>query len=525
MHDLVHQLRDELRSALRFRWYGLLLAWLVCLGGWTGVALLPDVFEASARVFVDSSSSLQPVLGDRIVAPNVATQLAYIREALLGREQLEAIARDTGLDAHATTTAQVDAVIAGLQTGIQIEAARGGPRDSADGVYNIAYRDNDRDRAVAVVNGTLNNFVESTIGANQRQTDTAERFLDERVKEYEARLAQAEQALAEFNKNNAGRLPGSQGGYFQRMQAEREALVQARGDLRILESRREELAAQLRGEHAVATDTPLAANPPPNSLDARIRDAETRLDALLLEYTERHPDVIAVRDTLDRLLAQRAEQLAAFGVEGAEQGILNFDANPVYQALQMAINETDVEIATRRADIAQREERVAELQSLVDEVPEVEAELARLNRDYDVVYEQYLALVRSRETQDLTRKATDTDQVEFRVINPPAASPIPVAPDRLVLLAAVFFFAIGVGGGLCYVLAQLSPVFASGHSLRHVAQLPVLGIVTYAWRDRHRARLRWAAVAYGTASVALFAVFGGLLAVEVLGPGLRQVLG
>jgi polysaccharide chain length determinant protein (PEP-CTERM system associated) len=526
MHELVNQGLEEVRSAARFRWYGMLAAWVICVGGWTWAAWQPDVFEANARVFVDTSSVLQPVLGNRIVAQNVATQIAYIREALLGREELEAVARDTGLDAYATSTAELDEVIAGLQTRIQIEAARGGPRDSADGVYNISYRNSRRDVAVAVVNETLNNFAESTWGANQEQTDTAEKFLDERVDEYEVRLAQAEQALAQFNKDNAGRLPGSQGGYFARMQTELEALEAARRELRILDSRRNELSAQLRGERAVVSDTSvLGAEPPPNSLDARIRDAETRLDALLLEYTERHPDVIALRDTLDRLLAQRAEQLAALGVEGADQEVLNFDTNPVYQALQMAINETDVDIATLRADITQREERIAELQSLVDEVPEVEAQFARLNRDYEVIYEQYLALVRSRETQDLTRKATDTDQIDFRIINPPAASPTPVAPNRMLLLAAVFVIAVGVGGGLSYLLAQLWPVFSSANVLRQRAGLPVLGIVTFAWREQLNVQ-RWRAnAAYVLASLSLVIVFGALLGVEVLGPGLRQVLG
>jgi polysaccharide chain length determinant protein (PEP-CTERM system associated) len=523
MHELMQRVVEETRNAARFRWAGMAVAWLVAVGGWSWVALQPDVYAAQARVFVDTSSALQPVLGNRIIAPNVATQLAYIREALLGRAQLEAVARDTGLDAGATSTAQYEGVILGLQTGIQIEAARG-LRDSADGVYNITYRHSQPDKAVAVVSETLDNFVESTIGANQTQTDTAERFLEDRVQEYEARLARAEQALADFNKANAGRLPGSQGGYFTRLQTESEALEASQRELQILESRHEELAAQLRGERSAITATPIAGMPPANSLEARIRDAETRLDTLLLQFTDRHPDVIAQRETLTRLLSQRDGQLAALGLEGSDPS-LSINDNPVYQALQMAINANDVDIATRRADVAQRAHRVAELQALVDEIPQVEAEFARLNRDYDVVYEQYLALVRSRETQDLTRKASDTDQVEFRIINPPRATLNPVAPDRMLLLLGVFAAALAGGGGLCFLLAQLRPVFNSTGTLRQRAGLPVLGVVGYAWRDRRRAQIRRAVVAFSAASLALVTVFVGLLGIEALGPGLRSVLG
>lgn len=526
MQELIAQAHEEIRSASRFRWYGMLLAWLICAGGWVWVAIQPDIFEANARVYVDTSSILQPVLGNRIITPNVTTQLAYIREALLGREQMVAVARDTGLDSTASTTAQYEAVISSLQNAIQIRST-GGPRNSPDGVYSISYRNSERGHAISVVSAVLDNFVETTIGANQQQGDTAERFLDERVDEYEARLARAEQARAEFVKENSERLPGTQGSYFTRLQSERDALDKVRRDLAILQSRRDELSAQLRGERSVISSTGAGLEPAPNSLDARIRDSERRLDELLLEYTERHPDVIATRNMLERLKAQRTDQLSELGIdgEGGEQELGNLESNPVYQALQMNINDADVEIATLQADIALRQQRIEELQSLIDEVPEVEAQLARLNRDYEVIYEQYLALVRSRETQELTRKATDTDQIDFRVIDPPLAPLTPVAPDRIMMLAAVFGAAIAAGAALCYLLAQIRPVFGSPAALRQLTGLPVLGAVSYAWPERFRARRWWSLAAYVAASICLFAAFGALAGIEVAGSGLRSLIG
>src|SRR5690606_36925986 len=128
------------------------------------------------------------------------------------------------------------------------------------------------------------------------------------------------------------------------------------------------------------------AEPPPNSIDARIRDYRLQLDRLMLEYTERHPDVIAVREGLSRLEAQRSAQLQAFGLVDTDQQVSSLGANPIYQAVQIAINEAEVEIATLRADVGDRSRKLNDLRALVNEVPEVEAELARLNRDYEIVY-------------------------------------------------------------------------------------------------------------------------------------------
>jgi hypothetical protein len=156
-------------------------------------------------------------------------------------------------------------------------------------------------------------------------------------------------------------------------------------------------------------------------------------------------------------------------------------------------------------------------------VPEVEAELARLNRDYNVIYEQYQSLVRSRETQYLSEKAQDADEVEFRVIDPPLADLEPVAPNRLLLLAGVFLGALGAGGALCWLLAQLSPVFANAAILREVCGLPVIGSISHGMPNLRR---RGVAIASFSAAIGFLTLaFAGAVMLEFAGPGLRALMG
>jgi polysaccharide chain length determinant protein (PEP-CTERM system associated) len=265
--------------------------------------------------------------------------------------------------------------------------------------------------------------------------------------------------------------------------------------------------------------------PPPNSLDARIRDHRSELDRLLLEYTEKHPDVIATRESLTRLEEQRARQLAALGVDNPDQEFANLDSNPIYQSIRMALNDAEVEIDALNAQMQERARRLEDLQALIDEVPQVEAELARLNRDYDVIYEQYQSLVRSRETQELSRKANDTDEVDFRVIDPPMADLTPVAPNRLLLFTAVFMLALGAGGGVCWLLAQIRPVFASSAELREVIGLPVIGAVTQAWERSYRLQRRWALAGFAGAMSGLGVIYMIVVAAESFGSGVRAWVG
>jgi polysaccharide chain length determinant protein (PEP-CTERM system associated) len=528
MQENVSDFLGEVRSALRFRWYGMIVIWVACLVGWTYVTRLPDVYESSARVFVDTNSVISRILGDDSDAtPEVQDRIAYIREALLGRVRLEKAMTEAGLAGNITSDRQREAMLSRLKNDISIESSGGNNITRADNIYTIGYQHSNRDTAVAVVSTLLDTFVSDTVDESRRSGESAEQFLDARVTEYEKRLADSEEALATFKRENADRLPGAEGDYYDRMRAETDALADARRELRLLQSKRSQLESQLTEQATVVAnaDPSAADNLPANSLDARIRDHQTQLDLALLQYTDRHPDVISLRGTLEHLKAQRDEQLAALGIEGADLELYMLGSNPVRQALQIELNDTDVEIATLTADVEDRTETVEELQGLINELPRVEAQLAQLNRDYDVVYEQYLALVRSREAQGLTLKATDTQEAEFRVLDPPLATLDPVGPRRIPMYVGVFLLALGAGAVLCYGCAQLWPVFGRARALRQAVGLPVLGTVSHAWEDRHRAEVRAAEWRYAYALIALVAICGALVGLESAGHGLNMLLG
>jgi len=519
--DVIDLVIREIHSAWRFRWSGIAVAWTLFVLGCVAVVLLPNQFEARARVFVDTSSVLTPILNNRIVPIELGTELQYVRQALLGREHLENVVKENALDVDLRNDVEREQLLNSLRTDIRIES-----RDNANTMYNITYRNSDRDKAIGVVTTLLNSFVENTLGAGREGSQTAEQFVDARIEEYENRLQDAEDARAEFKKRNADRLPGSEGGYFERMRLESQALDESRKALRLAQAKRDRLTAQLAGEvPVIPSNNVQTVEPQPNSLDARIRDYRAQLDTLLLQYTDKHPDVISVREALASLEKQRREQLAALGVEEDDLEVSSLESNPIYQATRMALNQIEVEIEALEVDVEDRTRRVKELQALINDVPEVEAELAKLNRDYEVVYEQYQGLVRSRETQELSRKAADTEEVKFRIIDPPLAEFKPVAPKRALMLSAIFCIALGAGGGMCWLRAQLHPVFSSIAELRKITGLPILGAVARIADPGSRSRRLHAVLAFASALSLMTVIFLVSIYLEVFGSGLRTVVG
>lgn len=526
MQEILDQIIEQLRGAWRFRWIAMIVAWAVCLIGWLVVFTLPDMYQATARVYVDTRTPLQPLLEGLAVRSDVDSQLRMIRQAMLGGPHLGRVARETDLDLRATTPEARAELIDSLRKRITIEGGNptGNPNESG-GLYVISYRDPSHAKSVEVVDKLLNSFVEDTLGSKREGSESAQRFLREQIQEYERRLSEAEQRLADFKKRNVGMMPGEHGDYFSRLQAEMDAIQKAQADLRVAESRRDELQRQLRGETPFVASAPttLGGAGASTGTAAQIKETQARLDDMLLRYTEKHPDVIALKETLQQLRQRHEEELRALQRgDSSVAATTGAAANPVYQSIQLALNQAEVEVAALRGTIADGQRKVAQLRQLVDTVPEVEAEFARLNRDYDVTKAQYTALVDRYEKARLTDQAAETGIVKFQVIDPPSAPFSPVSPQRPLLLAGVLLVGLAAGGGVAFFLHLLKPVFTNVRSLNEITGLPVLGAVSMTWLDKRQQQERVRKLAFCGAGFALVLVFGVVLlfqqaAVRVMG--------
>lgn len=517
--DLVEELLRAVKGSWRYRRHALAVAWVLCLLGWAGVLALPDVYEASGRVFVDTSSRLRDVLGTIAFEPDIESRVNIVRQAMLGRPQLEKVAAESGLAAQADGKEDRDRLIAGLMETIDISAGRSGPDRN---LFRITYAHEQREMAINVVDSLLNAFVEDVLQQKARGADAAQQFLREQIEHYSQQLAAADQRLADFKRENVGLLPGDGGDYFGRMQLELAALEQLRSDLRVAESKRNELQRQLSGETPNLPEGTVSVGAPGTNLDvdARISTLTRNLDELLLRYTEQHPEVIGLREQIAQLQQQRAEELRAFaGGEG-----IALANNPVYQSVQIALNDAKVEVATLQAKITDGERKAAEVRELLDTMPEVEAELARLTRDYANTKALYDQLVAQLERERLVNDGDDREVVNFRIIDPPMASVDPVAPQRILLLLGVVVFGLGAGGGLAYLLNMLNPVFEDAKQLRLVAGLPVAGIVSLALGPREMLARRVGMLSYCGMVAALLVAGGAVVVFRAAGTELFQRL-
>ena len=479
MKDQIILVFSYLHSIWQYRWSGLAIAWLVAVSGWIIVYAVPNQYMTYAIMHVDTKSVMQPLLKGLAVEANVDEGLGMMRRILLSRKNLEDIIRQTDMDLQVDSPAAMDNMVRKLADTIILQGKDQSRGRNKDTIYELSYQGTSPELVYQIVSKLLNSLIESTLSSARTDTASAQVFLDQQIGEYEKRLTASEQKLAKFKRANVGFMPDKTGGYYNRLQKKQGELDSVRSELRLAKRKLVEMNKQLKGE------SPLLGG---GSHSPKLRLYQEQLQTLLTQFTEQHPDVMALRSTIADLLAKdSAGEVDPMALNMAD--VTEF--NPVYQDLQAEIHRTSVEVETLKITLAEKESNLEELQLSADIIPEVEANLAKLNRDYDITRERYLSLVERRESARLAQQVgMSGSNINFRIIDPPRLAIKPSGPYRSLLLSAVFFVAIGAGlcwGGVRYFIY---PTFIDSSQLRKQIGLPVLGSVGLHVTEEHKKRRR-----------------------------------
>jgi polysaccharide chain length determinant protein (PEP-CTERM system associated) len=502
MQELVEQLVALARGMWQRRWIGLGVAWLVAIIGAIIVFRLPDKYEASARVYVDTQSLLQPLMAGMAVTPDAAGQVAILSRILLTRPNLERIIRKSDLDTSAGRNAAdlVDETLSSLNI----------TRAGADNVYTIAFRYPDARKARDVVQAALSTFIEQSLGRTRTGTDSARKFVDDQIKDYENKLRESEARMQAFRLKYLGLLGTSGQGYVQQMGTLTEQIKDSRIELRVAEQTRDSIKKQLdeqtRGGSA-ATDKRAAMVAVPE-LDARISEQKRQLDELLRKYTDEHPDVVSTKRLLNQLLEDRKREIEARSRAAENEPGNPYSGDPVAQQLKVALNDADANVTAIRARLGEYEARYNQFRSSAETLPKIDMELTQLNRDYDILKRQYESLVARRETANITGKLEDAGVAEFRIIDPPRVTPNPVAPNRVLLLGVLVLVSLVAGIATSWLVSQVRPTFHDGRTLREVAQRPLIGMISILPTHSLRALRRRSALLFAGGVSGLVASYG-----------------
>ena len=509
MDELISQLATAARGMWKHRWLGLLAAWIVTAVGMFVVLSVPDKYEANARIYVDTQSILKPLMSGLAVQPNVDQQVVMLSRTLISRPNIEKLIRMADLDLKAQSKSAQESLIDGLMKTLEIKNV------GRDNLYVLSYRDSSPDKAKRVVQSLVSIFIESSLGDSRKDSTTARKFIDEQIQSYVTKLEEAETRLKQFRlrnielQNAEGRDMAGQIGVVSGQ------LSQARLELREAENARDSAKRQLdaeRDQNANITSSSLlqesAMQISTPEIDARIDAQKRQLDGLLQRFTEQHPDVVNTRRLIQELEASKRKELQELRKTALANPASASANSLVYQELNRLLATSEVQVAALRARVGEYEVRFARARELMKTAPQIESELAQLNRDYDINKKNYNDLVSRRESAAMSGDLDNaTGMADFRLIDPPRASPQPVAPNRLLLMPLALLAALGAGLVVAFAASQLRAVFYDARSLKQTLGLPLLGVVTLVMDDASVVKKKLELKKFWAASGGLVGVF------------------
>ncbi len=498
MRENFEQIYQYAWKIWRWRWIALGIAAIVCAAGWAVVANMPDKYESMARVLFPPSI-IKQILDDAGMLTSdldESKKVEAISKTLLNRSNLEKIIREADLDLNVHTPAEKESLFKALAAQIEMTG------NIKDSIYIIRYQNSDSALAKRVVESSLNIFLESVVGTGMGGKTT--KFLKKEIEGEEFRLEAAEERLKEFKIKNLGLLPTETGGYVATFQGAKDERYQAKLSLSEAIQRRGALESRLSGVLPIVPMDPDAAA---EVLRGEISVMERRQDALVMQFTDRHPDVIDVRQALVTLKEQLETEL--LNPKESNRGGVE---NPIYQELTIELGRVEAEVAALRARKRGWERKVSNLERLATKAPEVEAGLIKLTRNYQIIKDNRDGLVIALEKLIRELKAG----VQFQIIDPPVESIAPVGPNRPLFMSIVLLAGLGCGIAFALLLTQLRPTFDRATELSSGTGLPVYGSISMVLEESQLSKNKSNTIIFSLGVLALFAAYGVVVAMQFL---------
>lgn len=473
MQDQLSEILFYIKGTLKYKWLIIFVAWFVCTVGWIFITTIPNSYKSEAKVNVDSRTMLRPLMKGIAIDSRNHGLLRIMAQLMFTRPNLEKILRISGIDLDAKTEAEKQDLIQGLKDHVKI---MGGRND----LFTIAYSADTPKKAQDTVHAVLTVFSQQTQQRGVGNTGDAQYFIEEQIREYEARLRNAEQARENFNRINAGLLPNQSGGMaplnavMEQIEETHMALAEVNSRWRVLNTQMNDVLEADNDEWGVSDDEGSAQLTPE---DAEIAALKANMNTLLLRYTEYHPDVVSIKAAIRDLKKAKAERLAN---APASNGLFSSAAieNPYVQALKTSLNQVASERASLRARMALLQKKATKIRQNMDARLRIETEAKNLDRDYSIIKSNYMKLIERRETASLTNKMSNTQgSLNFTIVEAPSRPLKPDAPNRKLLNSGVLVTGLLAGLVAAFIRYFLQPTFMSTQQIRLVTGLPVLGSV------------------------------------------------
>ncbi len=461
--------------------------------------LYPKQYVTRSLLYADVTNIIEPLLRGRAVSTELYRP-AKAREVLYTSRIMDRVVKEAGLVSDDASRGEIDRMVNHVRQNTTIDVEN-------ENYFRVTYTDLDPDLSFNVHNALVNVFITDAADSKRKESRGAYQFIDEQVKAYSRKLAEADNRLKEFNAANRD---GTVDSVSRRIESLRSQIEELQLQIDEQDARTASLQSQLTSEGQF-----LAKRSQVDALTERLAQMQSQLDTLRLSYQETYPDIVSLKGQIAEL------QDDIRSVEGQELtggGSGDSAANPYYQELKSQVVQARVDQGTLRKRKSVLERMLGDEYQRSERIAERQAELTELTRDYNVTKEVYEQMLERKEAARLSMTLDIEGQGVNYKIQEPAV--FPRAPSgiqfwHLALAGPLIGLLLPLGLLVAYVMVDPRVRFTNVLQDILPPDVALLGVVPHYNTPMAKRVMKSDMLAYAGLALVAMAVYVGLVVMIV----------
>jgi succinoglycan biosynthesis transport protein ExoP len=452
------------------------------LAGAVSFALyLPDLYRASALVLVERPISESIVKTP--VSGELESRLYVIKQEILSRDRLIELIERFDLYPEMRKRTGLEEVLSQARNDIIVEPA--GPEQVSGRTktvsFTLSYTGDTRDKTAEVTNAVAAFYVQQNDRMRSEEAIRTSEFLRTQLTEAKRELDRHEVALRDYTTRYTGELPEQVGVNLATLERMNTQLrLNGEQQIRIIEQR-DKLLDGLRDPGVVARASS-GDDVSPEALERlkKIEEQKQKLSQAVSQFTDKHPDVVQLREQLsamerehDQLTA--AEKRRREQAEAAALAATPDSSGPLPQIRRRTLESMDAELLKLREEEAGIRATISSFEQRLESSPQRMQEYQSITRDWSAAKDLYDSLLKRYDEAQLTESMeTGRAGERFRVLEPALPPEGPSAPNRVRLLIMGLLLALAAAAAAVMAREQFDTAFHSVDEVREFTGVPVL---------------------------------------------------
>jgi polysaccharide chain length determinant protein (PEP-CTERM system associated) len=446
-----------------------------------GISLvLPNRFESDTLVLIQSQRIPNSMV-QSIITEDLNARVASLEEQVLSRTRLEGIIKHYDLFKQSSGQETMEDAVDELRKDIELTPVKPivKSKDQTLPGFSIGVTLPTAQLAQQVCAEITSMFIEENLRQREQSARGTTNFFQAQIDDAKRQIDEQDAKLAEFKTKYMHELPeetqanlnllGSMNG---QLDVATQTLNRAQQDKTYTESLLSQELASWKTSQAVSDPSQ------PQTLQEQLAALQSQLGMLEVQDTPEHPDVIKLKDEIEKLKKKIKDEGAAADTkpEVAAQHTAIEPAQIQQLRSQLRADDEAIRGATRTQQRIQQQ--IDLIQSRVQMSPVVEQQYKELTRDHEMAQNFYNDLLKKKNESEM---ATDLEQrqqgEQFLIMDPANMPKDPVFPNRPLFALGGLMGGVGLGLALAWLVEAQDKALRNDKDIEACLGLPTLAMV------------------------------------------------